>query len=97
MDPVEFIEKNYTLTTESNYTPIGSNAKILKDVGRPELYQLFAKLGYKVGCEIGLEQGRNALEMFNHIPGLKLYGVDPYKQHPFASYIYHAEIRKWDE
>jgi hypothetical protein len=32
-----------------------------------------------------------------NIPGLKIYGVDPYKQHPQASYVYDAELRHWDE
>ena len=97
MDPTQLIESNYTFTKESKYTPIGSNARIIQGMDRTGLYQLFAKLGYKVGCEIGLEQGRNALEMCVNIPGLKIYGVDPYKQHPQASYVYDAELRHWDE
>ena len=97
MEPTQFIESNYTFTKESKYTPIGSNARIIQGMDRPGLYQLFAKLGYKVGCEVGLEQGRNTLEMCNNIPGLAIYGVDPYKQHPQASYVYDAELRHWDE
>lgn len=64
---------------------------------RAGLYQLFAKLGYKVGCEIGPEQGRNAMLMFENIPNLKLYGIDSYKMHPQASYIVHADKRHWDQ
>lgn len=90
--PVEFIEKNYTLIPEN---PIG-NPKIIKGVERPGLYQLFAKLGYKIGCEVGLEKGKNAQTMFEIIPDLKLFGVDPYKQHPHCSYAASASLRNWD-
>ena len=85
----EFIEKNYTLE--------GENPRVIKGMNRDGLYQLFAKLGFKTGCEIGLEKGKNAVQMFNNIPELKLYGVDPYKQHPQCSYVYEAEIRKWNQ
>lgn len=89
MNPIEYIEANYKLE--------GENPRVIKDMNRDGLYQLYAKLGYKVGCEIGLEKGKNAVQMFDNIPGLKLYGVDPYRQHPQCSYVYHAEIRHWDE
>lgn len=85
----EFIEKNYVLE--------GDNPRKIRAMNREGLYQLFAKLGYKTGCEIGLEKGKNAVTMYNNIPGLKLYGVDSYRQHPQASYIYHAEIRHWNQ
>lgn len=99
MDQVEFIKNNYELAgpRESNYTPLAENGRMIKGMDRPQLYQLFAKLGYTKGCEVGLERGRNAAVMFENIPGLQLIGVDPYKQHPQASYVYHAEVRKWDQ
>jgi len=93
MEPTEFIEKNYTLEPEN---PTG-NPRVIKGMNRDSLYQLFTKLGYKVGCEVGLEKGKNAVQMFDNIPGLKLYGVDPYKQHSQCNYAYVAEMRKWDE
>jgi hypothetical protein len=85
----EFIEQNYILE--------GENPRKIKDIGREGLYQLFAKLGYKVGCEVGVEKGKNAAVMFDTIPDLKLFGVDPYSQHPQCSYEYHAKIRGWDD
>lgn len=85
----EFVEKNYELE--------GENPRKVKDMNREGLYQLFAKLGYRVGCEVGLEKGKNAVTMYDNIPGLKLYGVDSYRQHPQASYVYHAEIRHWNQ
>lgn len=91
--PDEFIEKNYTLTNEN---PTGI-PRIIKGMDRQGLYQLFAKLGYKTGCEVGLEKGKNAQEMFECIPKLKLYAVDPYKQHPQYGYEATAYLRLWDD
>jgi hypothetical protein len=51
--------------------------------GRDELYQYFSKLDLCVGCEVGVFRGRNAELLFNHIPGLKLYLVEPYSDHSF--------------
>ena len=70
---------------------------VLKGVERKELYQLFAELGYTTGCEIGLSKGKNAQTMFEYIPNLKLYGVDPYKEHPQSSYKATTLSRNWDD
>ncbi len=51
---------------------------------RAELYQIFAQRGYKVGCEVGVEAGRNALNILNNIPDLKLYLVDPYQDYALS-------------
>lgn len=93
MEPVEFIKKNYTLVGEN---PTGNPRKI-KTMDRQGLYLLFAKLGYKVGCEIGLEKGKNAQTMFECIPNLKLYAVDPYKQHSRYSNNTSSYLSRWDE
>ena len=48
-----------------------------------ELFKYFAKLGFKVGAEIGVAQGYLSEAMFKAIPDLKLYCVDswiPYKE-----------------
>ncbi len=45
-------------------------------MGRESLYKRFADKGFKVGAEIGVLAGENARNMFEHIPGLKLYLVD---------------------
>ena len=52
---------------------------------RRSLYELFAELGFKVGGEIGLFRGRNAKLMFNVIPGLKLYGVEPFADQEYTT------------
>ena len=60
--------------------------KIVPGMIRYNLYQLFTELGYTVGCEVGVEKGKNAQTMFEIIPNLKLYVVDSYKQHPQYNY-----------
>jgi len=82
---------------DKKFGPHKGNPHLIENSDRESMYTLFAELGYTVGCEVGVEKGKNARVMFEHIPNLKLYGVDSYKQHPQASYIYHAQVRHWDE
>lgn len=42
-------------------------------------------LGFKVGAEIGVCTGRFSLSLLNNIPGLKLYGIDPWKS--YSEYV----------
>ena len=86
-NPIEYIQQKFGLGGDEN-------PRILKGVNRQELYKLFAELGYTKGCEVGVEKGKNAKMMFENIPGLKLYGVDPYKQHP--DYNGAPEASKWN-
>lgn len=81
---------------EKKFGPHKGNPRKLKGFLREDMYKFFAELGFRTGTEIGVEKGKNAQTMFEIIPRLKLYGVDPYKQHPQASYAYHASIRNWD-
>jgi hypothetical protein len=46
---------------------------------------LFNELGFKIGCEVGLFRGRNARAIFREMPGLKLYGVDPFNHDMYSS------------
>ena len=89
MDEHNFIKEKFKLGDE--------NPGKLVETARDGLYRLFAELGYKVGCEVGIEQGRNAMIMFENIPGLKLFGVDPYIQHPNCSYEAAAQTRNWNQ
>jgi hypothetical protein len=50
---------------------------------RLELAQHFADLGFKVGAEIGVAKGFFSMVLCQTIPGLKLYGIDPYIAYPF--------------
>lgn len=47
-------------------------------VRRGHLIQLFGKVGYKQGAEIGVGSGKNSAAMCKSIPGLKLICVDPW-------------------
>lgn len=55
---------------------------------REDLYRRFARAKFKVGCEVGVHTGKNALMMFKNIPGLMLYLVEPYADHE-------SSIAKW--
>ena len=46
---------------------------------REDVYKIMAELGYTEGAEVGVASGRNALALFNAIPGLHLFLVDPYR------------------
>ena len=52
---------------------------------RADLYRYFNELGFKVGAEIGVFRARNAREMFRQIPGLKLYGIEPFGDQPSST------------
>ena len=49
------------------------------DIDRNELAAMFAKRCFKVGVEIGVDQGKYAEVLCRANPGLKLYCVDPWK------------------
>ena len=53
-----------------------------KGMSRNDLYKVFNQMGFKVGCEVGVWQGDNAVAMLQSIPNLKLYLVDPYANYP---------------
>src|SRR3989344_3530417 len=89
IDPIEYIKQKYKIS--------GGNPGILKEINRQELYKLFAELGYTNGCEVGLEKGKNAQTMFECIPNLKLFAVDPYKQHARCSDEAERYLRHWDD
>lgn len=82
---------------EKKFGPHMGNPHKLKGFLRDDMYKLFAELGFTTGLEIGIEKGKNAQTMFEIIPNLKLFGIDPYKLHPQASFAYHAAKRNWND
>ena len=54
------------------YTPWGGAT-------RENLLQIFAKLGYTRGAEIGVAEGRFSEAMHKAIPGLQLMSIDPWQ------------------
>ena len=89
MSTMEYLEKKFWLHK--------GNPHKLESFLREDMYKMFAEMRLNTGVEIGVEKGKNAQTMFEIIPGLKLFGVDPYKQHPQASYAYDAARRGWDD
>jgi len=49
---------------------------------RIELAQHFATLGFKKGVEVGVCDGVYSEKLMENIPGLTLYGIDPYTEYP---------------
>lgn len=66
----------------------------IPDVGRDDLPGLFAELGFKVGAEIGVEQGLYSEVLCWGNPGLKLYCVDAWQCYP--GYRVHVSQDKLD-
>lgn len=54
----------------------------IPNVGRDSLSGLFCELGFKVGVEIGVEQGIFSESLCKNNPGSKLYAIDPWKAYP---------------
>jgi len=63
---------------------VKDNPIAIKKFGRNDLYKIFSELKFKTGAEIGVWKGLNAIELFNHIKGLKLYLIDPYINHDYV-------------
>lgn len=62
-------------------------------MSRSHLYETFRQKGFKVGAEIGVGTGVNAVAMFQAIPGLKLFLVDPWET-PRRSERFQRRVRK---
>ncbi|KPJ89863.1 MAG: hypothetical protein AMJ53_15405 [Gammaproteobacteria bacterium SG8_11] len=59
---------------------------------RNQLYHHFNNMGLKVGAEIGVATGKNALRMCEQIPDLKLFCIDPWEY-----YEKNPRVRHWQE
>lgn len=58
-----------------------------------ELLQLWRDLDYRVGAEIGTEEGRYAEEICRALPGVKLYCVDPYQAYDrYADHVSQSRL-----
>jgi hypothetical protein len=89
MKTLEFIAKKYHLDLKAS-SPI----EIL-NMGRNNLPELFAELGFKVGLEMGAEAGRYAEVLCKGNPEGKLYCVDAWKAYP--GYREHVSQSQLDE
>lgn len=89
MNTVQYIEKKFG--------PRKGNPHKIEGFVREDMYRLFGELGFITGCEVGVEKGKNAQTMFELIPNLKLYAVDPYKQHTRLSNEATGYLRHFDD
>jgi hypothetical protein len=78
----KFIMRTFKLQKGINTLP-----RVIPGLNRDGLIELWKKLGYKVGAEIGVEGGRFSKLMCEGIPGLKLFLVDPYHAYEGAKKI----------
>lgn len=62
---------------------------------RADLAKYFARLGFKVGAEIGVLAGAYAVVLCETIPGLKYYGIDPWYVNDHMSN--HAHRGKYEQ
>lgn len=76
MDTLDYILKRF------NLDPYKLPPIEIPDTGRVTLAQLFGKLGFKVGAEIGVLEGEYAEILCRYNPGVRLYCVDPWDAYP---------------
>lgn len=72
---IEYIGKHFGVDVS---TPIVH----LRQINRTQVAQMLGELGFKVGAEIRVGEGGYSKVLFDNIPGLKLYGVDSWKNYP---------------
>lgn len=73
VDTFDYIIKKYSIEVGRQYI---INLPIIGAVG---LADLFAELGFKVGAEIGTDQGEYAEVLCKKVPDLRLVCIDPWK------------------
>jgi len=54
--------------------------EIKQNFGRGDLAVLFCELGFRVGVEVGVDEGRYTKTLLNANPKLELYAIDPWKK-----------------
>lgn len=72
----------------------GGGRQIVVDINRNELAELFNRLGYKIGAEIGVERALYSEVLFKAIPNLKLNLIDPLQA--YRGYREHVSQEKLD-
>lgn len=60
---------------------------IKEGMNKTEMYKMFSEMRFKIGAEIGVWRGANAKLMFDIIPNLTLYLVDPYSKYLYSHRI----------
>jgi len=77
-DTIEFLIGKFDLTIGAKHPTE------IRNVNRTIMAQTLCELGFTVGAEVGVAQGRHAELLCRENPGLKLYAVDIWE--PYAGY-----------
>jgi len=81
MDTLEYILDKYNIDWWKDYnSPVKLPIEI-PNTGREQMANLFNELGFKIGAEIGVRGGDYSKILCEAIPGVKMYGIDPYEPH----------------
>jgi len=81
MDSLSYIIEKYDVPT------IGDLPITLPISREKELPALFCELGFRVGAEIGVEQGKFSETLCKANPDLKLYSIDPWDAYDRGSHV----------
>lgn len=89
-DSLDYILRKFKITYDDK-----TNMPIeIANYGRNQLAQLFTRLGFTKGAEIGVEQGDYSEILCRANPNLKLYSIDAWKAH--RGYRDHTRQSKLD-
>lgn len=88
----EHVLRKFNLDPNDPY--LGKMPLEVQRFNRADLAMLFAELGFKVGAEIGVEQGEYAEVLFKANPGLTLFCIDAWKS--YSGYRDHKSQDKLD-
>lgn len=89
MTTLDYIVQKFTLDLNARRMPIE-----ISNVGRNDLTRLFAELDFRVGVEIGVEQGVFTEALCKANPQAQIYGVDPWRS--YSGYRCHVSQEKLD-
>lgn len=90
MDTLDYILNKFELSfDDKTRMPLE-----IRDFDREGLTVLFQELGFKLGAEIGVRSGGYSAMLCKAIPGLKLFGIDPYV--PYEGYLDHTHKNEFD-
>lgn len=89
MNTLKFVLTKYNLDTTSD------SPTQIPNMGRNNLAELFAQLGFKQGAEIGTEYGLYAEILCQANPKAKLFCIDPWKA--YTGYREHVTQSKLDD
>src|SRR5574343_228018 len=90
--PLELIKDKFKV----EFVMDGRNSPtFIPELDRSALASLFSELGFKVGAEIGVEQGKYSERLLKANPGLKLYCVDAWAR--YSKYRDHVSQDKLND